>query len=44
VNARDAMVSGGELTIRMGVQKVDDESQLGIRSGRYVVFPYRTPE
>ena len=38
VNARDAMVSGGELTIRMGVQNVCDESQLGIRSGRYVVL------
>src|ERR1700709_1133842 len=38
VNARDAMVSGGELTIRMGVQNVRDESQLGIRSGRYVVL------
>jgi CheY-like chemotaxis protein len=38
VNARDAMVSGGELTIRMGVQNVGDESQLGIRSGRYVVL------
>lgn len=38
LNARDAMVSGGELTIRMGVQNVCDESQLGIRSGRYVVL------
>jgi signal transduction histidine kinase len=38
VNARDAMVSGGELTIIMGVQNVDEESQLGIRSGRYVVL------
>src|SRR3978361_154457 len=38
VNARDAMVAGGELTIGMGVQNVGDESQLGIRSGRYVVL------
>lgn len=38
VNARDAMVSGGELTIRLHVQNVDEEAQLGIRSGRYVVL------
>src|ERR1700730_849468 len=38
VNARDAMVSGGELTIRLHVQNVDEEARLGIRSGRYVVL------
>jgi signal transduction histidine kinase len=38
VNARDAMVSGGELTIRLHVQNVDEEAQPGIRSGRYVVL------
>jgi signal transduction histidine kinase len=38
VNARDAMASGGELTIRLGVQNVDEQAQLGIRSGRYVVL------
>ena len=38
VNARDAMVSGGELTIRLHAQNVDEEAQLGIRSGRYVVL------
>ncbi len=38
VNARDAMVSGGELTIRLHAQNIDEEAQLGIRSGRYVVL------
>jgi signal transduction histidine kinase len=38
VNARDAMVSGGELTIRLHAQNVDEEAQIGIRSGRYVVL------
>lgn len=38
VNARDAMISGGELTIRLHAQNVDEEAQLGIRSGRYVVL------
>jgi signal transduction histidine kinase len=38
VNARDAMVSGGVLTIRLTVQNVDDKAQLGIPSGRYVVL------
>jgi signal transduction histidine kinase len=38
VNARDAMVSGGALTIRLTVQYVDEDDQLGILPGRYVVL------
>jgi signal transduction histidine kinase len=38
VNARDAMASGGDLTIRLSLQNVEDEAQLGIQSGRYVVL------
>ncbi len=41
VNARDAMVSGGVLTIGLGVQNVDDDDQLGILPGRYVVLSVR---
>ncbi|WP_244549816.1 ATP-binding protein [Bradyrhizobium erythrophlei] len=38
VNARDAMASGGVLTIRLTMQNADDDAQLGIQSGRYVVL------
>ena len=41
VNARDAMTSGGVLTIGLSEQNVGDEAQLGIRSGRYVVLSVR---
>jgi signal transduction histidine kinase len=41
VNARDAMVSGGVLTIGLTVQNVDDDDQLGILPGRYVVLSVR---
>jgi signal transduction histidine kinase len=41
VNARDAMVSGGVLTIGLGVQHVDDDDQLGISPGRHVVLSVR---
>jgi CheY-like chemotaxis protein len=41
VNARDAMVSGGVLTIGLTVQNVDDDDQLGIFPGRYVVLSVR---
>jgi CheY-like chemotaxis protein len=41
VNARDAMVSGGVLTIGLNVQNVDDNDQLGILPGRYVVLSVR---
>jgi hypothetical protein len=32
------MVSGGEVTIRLHIQNADEEAQLGIRSGRYIVL------
>jgi signal transduction histidine kinase len=38
VNARDAMVSGGVLTIGLTVQNVDDDDKLGILPGRYAVL------
>jgi signal transduction histidine kinase len=38
VNARDAMISGGMLAIGLTVEDVDDENQLGIAPGRYVVL------
>jgi signal transduction histidine kinase len=38
VNARDAMVAGGMLTIGLTVEDVDDENQLGVLPGRYVVL------
>jgi signal transduction histidine kinase len=41
VNARDAMVSGGVLTIGLTVQNVDDDDQLGIQPGRYVMLSVR---
>jgi signal transduction histidine kinase len=41
VNARDAMVSGGELTIQLAVQDIDDDDQLGIPPGRYVMLSVR---
>jgi signal transduction histidine kinase len=41
VNARDAMVSGGMLTIRLNVEDVDGNDQLGVVPGRYVVLSVR---
>jgi CheY-like chemotaxis protein len=41
VNARDAMTSGGVLTVGLSEQNVGDEAQLGIQSGRYVVLSVR---
>jgi signal transduction histidine kinase len=41
VNARDAMVSGGVLTIMLTVQFVEVDDQLGIQPGRYVVISVR---
>jgi signal transduction histidine kinase len=41
VNARDAMSSGGVLTVRLTEQNVDDEDQLGILPGRYVLLSVR---
>jgi signal transduction histidine kinase len=38
VNARDAMVSGGVLTIGLTEQFVEFDDQLGIQTGRYVVL------
>ena len=38
VNARDAMVSGGVLTIGLSLQKIGDDNQLRLRPGRYVVL------
>lgn len=41
VNARDAMIAGGVLTIGLTEQIVDLDDQLGIRPGRYVVLSVR---
>jgi signal transduction histidine kinase len=41
VNARDAMVSGGVLTIKLSEQVIDVDDQLGILPGRYVVLSVR---
>jgi signal transduction histidine kinase len=41
VNARDAMVSGGVLTIELTEQIVEVDDQLGIQPGRYVVLSAR---
>ena len=41
VNARDAMIAGGVLTIGLTEQIVDPDDQLGIRPGRYVVLSVR---
>ncbi len=41
VNARDAMVSGGVLTIGLTDQIVEVDDQLGIQPGRYVVLSVR---
>jgi CheY-like chemotaxis protein len=38
VNARDAMPSGGVLTIQLTVDEVVDDQQLGLRPGRFVVL------
>ena len=41
VNARDAMGSGGVLTIGLNVEDVTDDSGLGVAPGRYVVLSVR---
>lgn len=41
VNARDAMGSGGLLTIGLNVEDVSDDSGLGVAPGRYVVLSVR---
>ena len=41
VNARDAMVSGGVLTIGLTEQIVEVDEQLGLQPGRYVVLSVR---
>jgi signal transduction histidine kinase len=41
VNARDAMTSGGLLTIGLTMKNVDNDDQLGILPGRYVVLSVR---
>jgi len=41
VNARDAMITGGVLTIGLSEQIVDVNDQLGVRPGRYVVLSVR---
>jgi signal transduction histidine kinase len=38
VNARDAMVGGGVLTIGLSLEKIDEANQLGLRPGQYVVL------
>jgi signal transduction histidine kinase len=41
VNARDAMITGGVLTIRLSEQIVEVDDQLGVKPGRYVVLSVR---
>jgi signal transduction histidine kinase len=41
VNARDAMVTGGVLTIGLSEQFVEVDDQLGVQSGRYVLLSVR---
>jgi signal transduction histidine kinase len=41
VNARDAMISGGVLTIGLSEQIVEVYDQLGVQPGRYVVLSVR---
>ncbi|XUJ32611.1 ATP-binding protein [Bradyrhizobium japonicum] len=41
VNARDAMITGGVLTIGLSEQIVDIDDQLGVQPGRYVVLSVR---
>ena len=41
VNARDAMITGGVLTIGLSEQIVEVDDQLGVRPGRYVVLSVR---
>ena len=41
VNARDAMISGGVLTIGLSEQIVEVDDQLGVQPGRYVVLSVR---
>ncbi|MEA2817825.1 MAG: hypothetical protein QOI93_5673, partial [Rhodospirillaceae bacterium] len=41
VNARDAMITGGVLTIELSEQIVDVDDQLGVQPGRYVVLSVR---
>jgi signal transduction histidine kinase len=41
VNARDAMITGGVLTIGLSDQIVEADDQLGVQPGRYVVLSVR---
>ena len=41
VNARDAMIAGGVLTIGLSEQIVEVDDQLGVQPGRYVVLSVR---
>jgi signal transduction histidine kinase len=41
VNARDAMITGGVLTIGLSEQVVDIDDQLGVQPGRYVLLSVR---
>ena len=41
VNAKDAMVSGGVLTIGLNVEDVSDDNPLGVAPGGYVVLSVR---
>jgi signal transduction histidine kinase len=41
VNARDAMITGGVLTIGLSEQVVEGDDQLGVQPGRYVVLSVR---
>ena len=41
VNARDAMITGGVLTIGLSEQVVEVDDQLGVQPGRYVVLSVR---
>jgi signal transduction histidine kinase len=41
VNARDAMITGGVLTIGLSEQIVEVDDQLGVQPGRYVVLSVR---
>jgi signal transduction histidine kinase len=38
LNARDAMLSGGVLTIGLSLKDVHDDQQIGVSSGRYLVL------
>ena len=41
VNARDAMGAGGVLTIKLAARNTDEQNELGIEAGKYVVLSVR---